>query len=265
MATLPGRTTGCTSVQQQITYLQLQACNRRWPMAEAAVVDARSREIQAQRRRALRALLQRPLMHAEHPVFPLVRAHADELRTWFARECGWTLRIERSHARLAKRPADIDDATRGARGFNRERYVLLCLTLAVLEREDVQITLARLGDALMAEALDESLVAAGFEFTLDRQSQRRDLVAVCRLLFDLGVLAHVAGDENAYIQQAGDALYDIQRPVLAAMLVGQRGPSVLTDTQTTEDRLQALAADPPAEGEDARRARLRHRLARRLL
>lgn len=234
-------------------------------MTDAAVIDAHDREREEQRRRAIRALLARPLMTQDHDAFVLVRRHADALRTWFARECGWVLRIERSHARLAKRPADTDDPTRGAREFNRERYILLCLALAVLEREDVQITLARLGEALMAEALDPALAAAGFEFGLDRQSQRRDLVAVCRLLLDLGVLARVAGDEAAYINASGDALYDIQRPVLAAMLVSERGPSALAAARTTDARLAALAADSPAEGEQAWRTLLRHRLARRLL
>lgn len=238
-------------------------------MAEAAVIDAKTREIDEQRQRALRGLLARPLMTADHRVFGLVRAHADYLRTWFARECGWVLRVERGHARLAKRTADVHDASRGAREFNRNRYILLCLALAVLEREDVQITLQRLGERLMVEALDPPLVASGFVFALDRQTERRDLVAVCRLLLELGIIARVAGDEQAYINQSGDALYDIHRPMLAAVLAGDRGPSALADAQSdnnpTEARLQALTADNPAEGEDARRTALRHRLSRRLL
>ncbi|MDA3922675.1 MAG: TIGR02678 family protein [Salinisphaera sp.] len=243
-------------------------------MAEAAVIDAKTREIDEQRQRALRGLLARPLMTAEDRAFSLVRAHADYLRTWFARECGWMLRVERGHARLDKRAADVGDATRGAREFNRNRYILLCLALAVLEREDVQITLARLGERLMVEALDSTLAASGFVFALDRQTERRDLVAVCRLLLDLGIIARVAGDEQAFINQSGDALYDIHRPILAAVLAGDRGPSALTATladsdtaaiQTTDGRLQALTADNPVEGEDARRAVLRHRLSRRLL
>lgn len=234
-------------------------------MAELAVPDANVREQDEQRQRALRALLMQPLMDARHPAFALVRQHADDLRAWFARECGWTLRVERSHARLAKRPADTRDATRGALGFNRERYILLCLALTVLEREDVQTTLGRLGETLMAEAGDAALAATGFEFALDRQNQRRDLVAVCRQLLELGVLTRVAGDENAYIQQSGDALYDIQRPLLAALLVGQRGPSALAAAADTPARLAALSADVVAEGDDARRTALRHGLARRLL
>lgn len=230
----------------------------------AAVIDAREREIEEQRQRALRALLARPLMTAEDTAFRLVRAHADYLRHWFARECGWVLRVERSHARLSKRPADVNDASRGAAEFNRDRYILFCLALAVLEREDVQITLQRLGEALMVEALDETLVAAGFVFTLDRQSERRDLVQVCRRLLELGIIARVAGDEQAYINRSGDALYDIHRPLLSAVLASDRGPSAL-DATTTEQRLTALSADAPVEGEDARRTLLRYRLARRLL
>lgn len=234
-------------------------------MAEAAVIDAKSREIDEQRQRALRALLARPLMTAEDRSFYLVRAHADYLRTWFARECGWVLRVERGHARLAKRGTDASDATRGVGDFNRNRYILLCLALAVLEREDVQITLARLGERLMVEALDSHLVARGFTFALDRQSERRDLVNICRLLLDLGIITRVAGDEQAYINQSGDALYDIHRPVLAAVLAGDRGPSALADVEATEARLDALITDNAAEGEDARRTVLRHRLSRRLL
>lgn len=234
-------------------------------MPDAVVTDARTRERDEQRVRAIRALLACPLMTSRHPAFALVRAQAEELRIWFARECGWTLRVERGHARLAKRPGDTRDATRGAPGFGRERYVLLCLALAVLEREDVQITLARLGEALMAEALDPALAATGFEFALDRQTQRRDLVEVCRLLLDLGVLERIAGDETAYISQSGDALYDIHRPVLASLLASERGPSVLAAAATTEARLDALAEDAPAEGEEVQRTQWRHHLARQLL
>src|SRR5699024_11122378 len=73
----------------------------------AAVIDARSREIEEQRERALRAILARPLMTADHRLFHLLRIHAEYLRDWLARECGWVLRIELDYARLLKGPADI--------------------------------------------------------------------------------------------------------------------------------------------------------------
>lgn len=233
----------------------------------AAVIDARSREIEEQRERALRAILTRPLMTADHRLFYLVRAHAEYLRDWLARECGWVLRIEREYARLLKRPADIADSRRGTAGFNRNRYVLLCLALAVLEREEVQITLQRLGERLIAEASAPELAATGFTFTLDKQTERRDLVQVCRLLLDWGIVGRVAGDEQAYINQSGDALYDIHRPMLSALLAGDRGPSTLTDADQgdVEARLQALVAENVPEGESAQRTAIRHRLSRRLL
>lgn len=233
----------------------------------AAVIDARSREIEEQRERALRALLSRPLMTADHRAFGLVRAHADHLRDWLARECGWVLRVEREYARLFKRPADFMDSRRGTAGFNRNRYVLLCLALAVLEREEVQITLQRLGERLIAEAAAPELAATGFAFTLDKQAERRDLVQACRLLLDLGIISRVAGDEQAYINQSGDALYDIHRPMLSALLAGDRGPSALTgaDGGDCEARLRALVAENVPESEGAQRTAIRHRLARRLL
>jgi uncharacterized protein (TIGR02678 family) len=66
-----------------------------------------------ERERALRALLMRPLMSASQPELDLVRRHAEYLREWFARETGWNLQVEGQCARLYKRPAILDDATRG--------------------------------------------------------------------------------------------------------------------------------------------------------
>lgn len=232
---------------------------------EAAIRDARNREIEAQRERALRALLARPLMRPDDPSYPLVRAHADYLRTWLAREAGWSLRVEREYARLFKRPAHTTDATRGMSAYDRNRYILLCLALAVLEREDVQITLQRLGERLISEATEPALANTGFVFTLERQAQRRDLVTVCRSLLQLGVISRVAGDEEAYIHSAGDALYDIHRPVASVLLAGTRGPSTMREAADFNERLQALIEDSRLEGEEAERTAMRHRLTRRLL
>nr|MBP6762256.1 TIGR02678 family protein [Thauera sp.] len=131
---------------------------------------------------ALRALLMRPLMTPAHAEFAAVRRHAEALREWFVREAGWPLHIERDAARLYKRPADVRDASRGLPGYERRRYVLLCLACAVLERADPQITLRVLGDRLLALAADPALAALGFSFTLQAQHERRELVAVCRTL-----------------------------------------------------------------------------------
>lgn len=127
------------------------------------------------------------------------------LRAWFARETGWALHIERDCARLYKRPADLRDASRGLAGGDRRRYVLLSLACAVLERADPQITLRLLGERLLTWAADPALASRGFRFELQAQHERRELVAVCRTLLDLGVLQRVVGDEDG-------ALTDVAMP-----------------------------------------------------
>lgn len=222
-------------------------------------------------RTALRALLMTPLMSPAHEDFAAVRRQAEGLRDWFARETGWVLQVEREGARLFKRPAELGDATRGLPGYDRRRYVLLCLACAVLERADAQITLRLLGERLLLLAADPALAARGFAFALTAQHERRELVAVCRTLLAFGVLQRVAGDEDAFVQTGGeqaDALYDVQRRALAGMLAAVRGPSTWSEAAapvTLDERLHALVDEHVADSDEARRTRLRHRLARRLL
>lgn len=227
-----------------------------------------------ERTQALRALLMTPLMTAAHEDFAAVRRHADDLRAWFARETGWALHIERDCARLYKRPADLHDASRGLPGYERRRYVLLCLACAVLERADPQITLRMLGERLLLLAADPALASRGFRFELTAAHERRELVAICRSLLQWGVLRRVAGDEDGYVHgtaaatEGGDALYDIQRRVLASLLAAVRGPSTWSAEQapaTLEERLGALVAEHVPDSEEGQRTALRHHLARRLL
>ncbi|MEO8937775.1 MAG: TIGR02678 family protein [Burkholderiaceae bacterium] len=235
-------------------------------------------ELQARQQRdefriGLRALLMQPLMGPAHEDFPVVRRQAEKLRDWFAREAGWVLQVEREGARLYKRPADLMDATRGLPDFDRRRYVLLCLACAVLERADPQITLHVLGERVMELAAEPALEARQFNFTLRSASERRELVAVCRRMLDLGVLQRVAGDEDGFVQDSSsgpqsDALYDIQRRMLAGMMASVRGPSswAAGDAPVTiTERLQALATEHVADSDEGRRTALRHTLARRLL
>jgi uncharacterized protein (TIGR02678 family) len=225
-----------------------------------------------ERRRALRALLMQPLLTARDEDFALVRRHADVLRVFLARETGWVLHVEQGSARLFKRPADLSDATRGAPGFDRRRYVLLCLACSVLERAEAQITLRSLGDELMRAGAEPELAARGFVFGLDQASERRDLVHVCRFLIGCGALSRVAGDEEAFVVhadvQGSDALYDVHRRVLANLLACARGPSTFapgTEPADLEARLYALVDEYVPEGPEGRRTALRHALARRLL
>ncbi|MDW7745205.1 TIGR02678 family protein [Halomonas sp.] len=242
--------------------------------------DALTRQRQEEQRRALRVLLARPLIRSDDSAFPLIRRHAAMLRDWLAREAGWHLQSERDFVRLHKRPADRDDPTRPAtvgRGiqrktFNRRRYALFCLLLADLERGDAQITLGRLGEGLGQAVSDPALAERGLAFSLDHQEARRDLVVVVRLLMELGVLVRVAGDEEQFLRRGleGDVLYDVDRRLLAALLVTARGPSLVAlngaDAELDLDaRLHALSETFVPDTPDGRNRELRHRLVRRLL
>lgn len=240
--------------------------------ASRSIGELQARQQRDERRTALRALLMQPLMSPTHDHFPAVRRQAEALREWFARETGWPLHVGRDGARLYKRPADLRDATRGLRDYDRRRYVLLCLACAVLERADPQITLHLLGEGVMQWAAEPALAASGFEFTLSTATQRRELVVVCRTLLELGVLQRVAGDEEGFVNDHGgtraDALYDVQRRALSGMLAAVRGPSTWAPGESPtgfDERLCSLVAEHVADGNDGRRAAARHRLARRLL
>jgi uncharacterized protein (TIGR02678 family) len=224
---------------------------------------------------ALRALLMTPLMTSTHGEFAAVRRHAESLKEWFAREAGWILNVERDCARLYKRPPDLLDPTRGFPNYTRRRYVLFCLACAVLERADPQITLQVLGERLLALASEPALASLGFTFTLQLHHERRELVAICRSLLDLGVLVRVAGDEESYVSHGGegaehlhDALYDVQRRVLAGVLAAVRGPSTWAPEEAPtgiEQRLQALVAEHVPDSDEGRRTATRRDLSRRLL
>ncbi|MGF6310689.1 MULTISPECIES: TIGR02678 family protein [unclassified Bradyrhizobium] len=224
---------------------------------------------------ALRALLMTPLMTSGHADFAAVRRHVEDLREWFARETGWVLHVERDCARLFKRPADLFDSTRGFPDYDRRRYVLFCLACAVLERADPQITLRVLGDRLLALAAEPTLNDVGFSFKLETHHERRELVAVCHHLLELGILVRVAGEEEGFVHHAfesgehlHDALYDVQRRVLAGVLAAIRGPSTWAADEMPSDieqRLRALAAEHVPDSDEARRTAMRRDLSRRLL
>ena len=239
--------------------------------------ELQSRQQRDEFRIGLRGLLMEPLMAPSHEDFPVVRRQAEKLRDWFLREAGWVLQVEREGARLYKRPADLLDATRGLKDFDRRRYVLLCLACAVLERADPQITLHLLGERVMEMAAEPRLAARQFSFTLRTAAERRDLVTVCRSLLDLGVLQRVAGDEDGFVHDntggesggtRADALYDVQRRMLAGMLAAVRGPSTWAAEDapvTLDERQHALVTEHVADSDEGRRTALRHALARRLL
>lgn len=232
----------------------------------------------ADRRRALGALLRRPLLTADGPRagdFALVRRHADWLRAWLERRTGWRLQVTSELARLRKTPPTLDDPSRPAceprqgRPFSRRRYVLLCLALAALERADRQTTLQTVAEEIVQLAAgDPALAAAGVRFDLETRDQRRDLVQVIRFLLDLRVIVRVHGDERHYLERRlggrGDALYDIRRPVLAAMLTVRRSPATI-EAEGFEERLRRLAEEALPDSPEGRNRALRWRFTRALL
>jgi uncharacterized protein (TIGR02678 family) len=228
-------------------------------------------EEQAQRQAALRALLAKPLLIAPDDAEPLllVRRHLTALSEWLRRETGWRLVADAETARLFKTAQVAGDATRPARGHNREpfsrrRYVTLCLALSALARADAQTTLGSLADDMLTAAAEPGLAATGFTLTLDSRNDRADLVAAVRLLLGWGVLSRVAGDEDGYLSAGTAVLYDVRRPVLGVLLTGSRGPSTVT-AGGFESRLAELTAEPVAETDELRNQALRRLLTRRLL
>lgn len=231
-------------------------------MAQSQAVD---------RRRALRALLARPVLAARGPTeadYRLVRRFETELRDWLDANTGWRLSVDTSVARLHKRVA-AQDNTRGIvdrqnRQFTRRRYVLLALTLAVLERAGGQVTLGRLANDVIGELDDPRLTAAGVAFTLNGREERTDIVVVVRFLLGIGALRRVEGDEERFVDAGADVLYDVEHGVIAIMLQTARAPSTVSDVDF-EARLSAVVEEQFAETDDARNRALRRTLTRRLL
>lgn len=234
-------------------------------------VEAAERE---ERRRAVLALLRQPLLttDADAEAHALVRRHTAWLTEWFAHHAGWSLVVNASVARLHKLPALNHDGTRGLVdpasqvSFTRRRYVLLCLALAVLERGDRQTTLGYVSQQVIALiGTEPAFAAAGIAFTLEAVDERRDFVAVLRLLLRLGVLRRVQGDEERYVRDRSvDVLYNVVRPALASLLSARRSPSLITAAEF-DAQLAALNAEPLPDTIDGHNRRVRMRLARMLL
>ncbi len=227
-----------------------------------------------ERRDAIRALLQSPLLCAGGTTareFGLVRRHAAWIRDWLAKNTGWSFHLDGEVARLRKVPTELSDSTRPARdplsglAFSRRRYVLLCLALAVLERAERQITLGRLREKIEELWVAEpTLTAADLSFRMESFDDRRDLVHVVRLLIEHRVLVRVHGDEQQFVLQQGDVLYNVQRSTLSSLLAVRRAPSSVTVVDF-EMRLASLVEEVFADTEEGKNRRLRWRLTRRFL
>jgi uncharacterized protein (TIGR02678 family) len=90
------------------------------------------------------------------------------------------------------------------------------------------------------------------------------MVDVVRLLIDLGVLQRIHGDEQQYLNQSGDVLYNINRPALAAMLNLQNSPSTISATGTRQ-RIARLTQEFASGSDEGRNRTIRSSLVRRLI
>ncbi len=189
----------------------------------------------AERRRAARALLRSPLLHADGPGaddYRLVRRHRAELERMFADGLGYRLVVEPGAARLFKtglgRDATRPLLRRNSRAFTPRGYALLCLAIAALSRGKSQL----LVDELVAQ-VRSAAVDAGLDVDLDAIADRRALYAAFSALVDVGVLHERDGDLEHWAEQRTASLLDVRRDrlalLIAASLGGVRGADELLD------------------------------------
>src|SRR5262245_52129190 len=233
----------------------------------------------------MRALLRNPLLPAlgdRAKEYVIVRRHSAWLKYWLGKFPAWDLYIDKEVARLRKTPPDLADETKPAvdatsgSAFSKRRYALLCLALAALEKSERQTTLGKIAETIVEfVASDRELQTAGLVFDISNYDQRRDLVHAVRILLQFGLLHRIHGDERHFLNRSGvsDALYQINRPILAVMLNVARSPSALEaaaaataqGTGTQLPRSRALLDDTESATEEDRSRRIRSRLVRILL
>lgn len=192
-------------------------------------------QVVAERRRAARALLRSPLLHADGPDaddLRLVRRHRVELARVFADGLGYRLVVEPGAARLFKAGLGRDPGRplrrRTGKPFTPRGYALLCLTLAALTRSKGQL----LVDELVAQ-VRSAAVDAGLDVDLDAVADRRALHAALSALVELGVLHERDGDLEHWAEQRTASLLDVRRDrlalLVAAPLAAVEGPDELLD------------------------------------
>jgi uncharacterized protein (TIGR02678 family) len=215
-----------------------------------------------EQQRAVRLLLAHPFVTDSRPdpeTFALVRRHARELQRWFAEQLGYRLVVDAELARLHKRPAPgarlRPVRTQSHAAFDPRRYALLCLVLAALERLEVQTVLSELAEQVALLSASEEEVR---RLDLQSYAERQAFVDVVRWLVALGVLTLADGEDTAFLEGRGDALYDIHNRRLTQLLT-------VPVPAAPPASLDELGADVYPETEEGANRRSRHRLMRRLI
>ncbi|WP_280248402.1 TIGR02678 family protein [Nocardia abscessus] len=213
--------------------------------------------------RAARVILANHLVTRTYPdriALPLIRRWATELREDLAELFGYRLEVTETTARVFPVPDRLDAGrparTPAERVFDRRRYAYLALALAALGRAGDQITLSELADQVAAYAGRVD----GLELATDRGADRDAFVDAVGWLTVRGALTLADGDAGGWASdpEAGEALYDIDRPVVFALF---RPPRALQHLHTVrallaeEPTVTGVSAHPTNTAEMARRVR----------
>ncbi|WP_328413020.1 TIGR02678 family protein [Nocardia sp. NBC_00403] len=211
--------------------------------------------------RAARVILANHLVTRTYPdriALPLIRRWATELREDLAALFGYRLEVTEATARVFP-VIDRLDAGKPARTvadrvFDRRRYAYLALALAALGRAGDQITLSELADQVAAYTGRVD----GLELAPDRAADRDAFVDAIGWLAARGALTLADGDAGGWAAdpEAGEALYDIDRPVVFALFRPPRALQHLHSVEglLTEDAM-AHPAGPAHISDSARRVR----------
>ena len=173
---------------------------------------------------AVRLVLTNDLITAARPkagALASVLRWADLIARDFAELLGYTLIATAHQVRLLRRLDTLDAtqrsvfAARSGRQFDRRRLSYLCLVLAIFQRSRIEISLEDLVRAFAPTA--NAIDGLGFDATITEH--KRAVVDVLDWLTEHDALRLSDGSaENwAHDSDRGDALYDIDHDVCAAM------------------------------------------------
>jgi uncharacterized protein (TIGR02678 family) len=205
----------------------------------------------SERRRAIRALLAAPLLLPDHDEFPLVRRHAEWLRTWFGAFLGYRLVVEAGFARLFKpglAPGRGRPLLRPSGPFTPRMYAYLALATAVLLTSPEQVLLSQLVADIRTAAVEAGIGLGDAQRPAERRAlgaALRQMVAWSALREEQGTVAGYAEDDRA------EALLTVNRDIVAHLMATPPGRAA-----TPADFVTHAAAPGPGGS--------RHQVRRRL-
>ncbi len=215
------------------------------------MADEHDIALAVERRRAVRALLSAPLLLATDDDFPLVRRHAEWLKSWFGNFLGYRLVVEAGFARLFKPglgPGRGRPLLRASGPFTPRMYTYLTLGVAVLLTCPEQVLLSQLIADVRAAAVEAGIALGDAQ----RPTERRALSAALRQLVSWQALREEQGTVAGYADDdRAEALLTVNRDIVAHLVATPPGRS------GTAAEFVGAAAEPGPGG-------TRHAVRRRL-